>query len=470
MNSDFKGGNSRQLGQLLDALGQPLAIVDRIGEIVFVNAPLCRLVGAQASELVGQGCSWQVAEDGAHSAIRTALAPPAGALDGRTVVRQLAVPVVFGSPQTGQAFIPLPDSEGAVHVVLVVLGNFEYLRRLLTTPAHTFAGSRTADQTLTEIRSRWKTLDGLTALVGSSPTVQLAMQRAQLAVAQPCNLLIYGPAGVGKLEIAQAIFRGRLKSSGLHAALGQCFPIECRVLDGQLIASMLEIFVERLQSEVPRTAQQLVLIGLDQLESAAVQLLRTWIDDHRDKCYIVATSSQSAAALAPRSSGWAELVTRIATLEIGLSPLAERRQDIAPLALQSLAEACLQADRAQLTLSAQAQDLLVAYAWPNNVRQLRAALAQAVERAVLTASVQPSHLPVAIRTFAGAVAASQKAAVAPVDLDAVLIEVEKIMLRKALQVSPRNRARAARLLGISRSRLLRRIDQLGLGDAQQPAE
>jgi DNA-binding NtrC family response regulator len=49
-------------------------------------------------------------------------------------------------------------------------------------------------------------------------------------------------------------------------------------------------------------------------------------------------------------------------------------------------------------------------------------------------------------------------------LDAVLLDLEKIMLQRALKLSPRNRAQAARLLGISRPRLLRRIEQLGLGD------
>jgi DNA-binding NtrC family response regulator len=47
-------------------------------------------------------------------------------------------------------------------------------------------------------------------------------------------------------------------------------------------------------------------------------------------------------------------------------------------------------------------------------------------------------------------------------LDELLLDVEREVLRRALRNSKGNRARAARALGISRPRLLRRIEQLGL--------
>jgi DNA-binding NtrC family response regulator len=189
-----------------------------------------------------------------------------------------------------------------------------------------------------------------------------------------------------------------------------------------------------------------------------------WLDLIQPQATVVSTSSQSAAELSAGSEQWSKLISRLAAIEFHLPGLASRRQDIAPLALQYLSEACKQADRAQLTLSNEALNQLEAFSWPDNLRQLRSAMKEAVKSAVLSSAIQSNHLPVAIRTYASIVANDPASSVEPIDLDAVLVDLEKVMLRRALKLSPRNRAKAARLLGISRPRLLRRIEQLGLTD------
>jgi transcriptional regulator with PAS, ATPase and Fis domain len=464
MDHEFKGGNSRILGRMWDHFDLPLAILDRQGQIVFVNAAMCAMCSADATTLVGKTVSWQIAADSPLAAMLTALAPPAAALDGRASVRRLLTPVIFGSAHTGQLFIPLKNNSDVVQWTLTVFGEFQRLQAMM--PTDSVASSRPQpDRTLLQIRSRWKTLDGLTALLGSSPTAKLAMQRCQLALQQNCNLLITGPAGVGKHDIAQAVFLNRLKSAGLNANQGQCFPIDCRKLDADLVDSLLEIFAGRLRNEAPLSSQQLILTGIDQLTEPALKRVLVWLDQIYGHATVVGTSSQPAAEFFKRGSAWQELISRVAAVEIYLPGLSQRREDIAPLAVQALAEACQAAERAQLTLSSDALHLLEAFSWPNNVRQLVAAMQEAVKAAVLTSAILPNHLPVAIRTFPGSVAESSAAQVQPVDLDVILLDVEKIMIRRALKLSPRNRAQAARLLSVSRPRLLRRIEQLGLNES-----
>jgi transcriptional regulator with PAS, ATPase and Fis domain len=463
MNHQFKGGNSRLLARLLDQIDQPIAILDRVGQIIFANAALCQLAGAEATTLVSKQCSWQIAEDSPLAAILTGLAPPQGALDGRAIVRRLLAPIVLGSAHTGQLFLPIKNSTGDVESTLVLLGEVDQLQR--TVAADAFASQRSQpDRTLVQIRSRWKSLDGLLALTGSSPAIELAMQRCQIAITNTCSVFISGPAGVGKHELAQGLFLGRLKSASVSTAFGQCFPIDCRKLDAELVDSMLEIFSGRLRADAPRVAHQLILTGVDRLPEASLHRVLIWLDRFQQQATVVSTSSQSIAELSAQGEPWAKLVSRLAAIELRLPGLASRRQDIAPLALQYLSEACKKADRAQLTLSNDALNQLEAFSWPDNLRQLRSAMSEAVKAAVLTSAVQTSHLPVAIRTYASSVANNSATAIEPIDLDAVLVDVEKVMLRRALKLSPRNRARAARLLGISRPRLLRRIEQLGLAD------
>jgi len=63
MTNEYRGGNSRQLAKTLDSLGKPTAILDRRGQIVFVNAALCAMAGAEATVLVGKQCSCELTTD-----------------------------------------------------------------------------------------------------------------------------------------------------------------------------------------------------------------------------------------------------------------------------------------------------------------------------------------------------------------------------------------------------------------------
>ncbi len=162
-------------------------------------------------------------------------------------------------------------------------------------------------------------------------------------------------------------------------------------------------------------------------------------------------------------------MARTAAIEIVLPPLRQRREDIAPLVHHRLAASCHAKGRAPLALANEALQLLTAFPWPENYAQLAQAIDETVKHAVLVSSIQANHLPLPVRTFASSAEQLAQAAFEPIDLDQVLLEMERIMLRRALKLSPRNRAQAARLLGISRPRFLRRIEQLGL-EADAPED
>jgi transcriptional regulator with PAS, ATPase and Fis domain len=481
MTESYRGGNSRLLAKTLDQMGNPVAILDRRGAIAFVNAALCALVQADATLLVGQHCSWQIAtDDNPFASLLTSLAPPAGALQGRIVSRQLTTPIVFGSTHTGQLFVPLLDIDGSVEALLVVLGMWEDINaQLPTSESGNRLRSRQWESVLVDMRSRWQTLDGLHALLGTSPAIQLAMTRAQLASGQAGSVLVCGPPGSGKSDVVRGIFLARLKRLGLSKLAGQLFPIHCGLLEPELLDGTLELLAGRLTPELAAEGQLLLLEHLDQLDNAGVQRVQQWLDDHAGNCTLAATSGHSSESLAARGPTWSRLVSRLAAVEIHAPPLRQRREDIPILATQLLAASCQQKGRAVLSLSSDAIDLLTAFPWPENLQQLTQAMDEAVKHAVLVSSVQPQHLPVVIRTFASTALKADAANLAPqphdketlapewrglepIDIDEILLELERTILMRALRLSPRNRAQAARLLGISRTRLLRRIEQLGI--------
>jgi two-component system response regulator HydG len=112
-------------------------------------------------------------------------------------------------------------------------------------------------------------------------------------------------------------------------------------------------------------------------------------------------------------------------------------------------------------ISKDARDGLLAYGWPGNVRELR----NAIERAILLCDgglVAREHLPApSVRRVAPAGLAHDPASALPpggVDLEAM----EKGFVEKALGQTRGNKAKAARLLGLTRAQLYSRLEKYGL--------
>jgi DNA-binding NtrC family response regulator len=151
---------------------------------------------------------------------------------------------------------------------------------------------------------------------------------------------------------------------------------------------------------------------------------------------IAATNTNLRQAI--RSGAFREdLFYRLAVIELEVPPLAERREDILPLARHFLERG--------FTLAPEAADALVRYAWPGNVRELQ----NIIRRACLlsgepTIGVATLNLPT---NAAGAVEESA---------------LDRRSIEQALERARGVVARAARDLGLSRQALYRRMEKLGL--------
>jgi transcriptional regulator with PAS, ATPase and Fis domain len=115
-------------------------------------------------------------------------------------------------------------------------------------------------------------------------------------------------------------------------------------------------------------------------------------------------------------------------------------------------------------LSAEALDLLQAASWPGNLRELYAVLRQACQRGK-EAVIEPGDLPWYLR-------GGQPAAERVLSLDDLLEQLERRLVQLAMERSKEKRAgeivvnksRAGELLSISRTRLIRRLQELGIED------
>jgi len=150
-----------------------------------------------------------------------------------------------------------------------------------------------------------------------------------------------------------------------------------------------------------------------------------------------------------------DLFYRIRVARISMPELRGRREDIPLLAASFLAQFSAAGSKQVTELSHEAVRLLMAHPWPGNVRELRSAIEFAVIHCG-DAVIQPDDLPPEIVEPA-----------AFVSIPGDPLSDEKARFLDALNRSRGNRALAARLLGISRATLYRRLADLNINPADK---
>jgi transcriptional regulator with PAS, ATPase and Fis domain len=150
-----------------------------------------------------------------------------------------------------------------------------------------------------------------------------------------------------------------------------------------------------------------------------------------------------------------DLFYRLQIVPIVMPPLRERAEDI-PLLIDSFFEHfTTKHKRRRKRMSAEALQICQRFPWPGNVRQLR----NTVERLVITCHepvVGVEQLPDFLRAY------EQNSTTFTVRPGMPLAEVEKLLIRQTLAHVTRNRAEAAKALGISRRALQYKLKQYGL--------
>lgn len=172
------------------------------------------------------------------------------------------------------------------------------------------------------------------------------------------------------------------------------------------------------------------------------------------------TAASPVIELARRGNFREDLASLLSTVVIELPSLAERREDLPLLAQLFLEEHNMAGQRQVGGFSAAALDRLDAYPWPGNLDELAEVVAEAYQRCA-GVEIAEADLPDKLRLAAQAAAVPRRVDERIV-LDEYLERVERELIRRALVRAKGNKARAARLLGITRPRLYRRMVQLGL--------
>jgi DNA-binding NtrC family response regulator len=172
---------------------------------------------------------------------------------------------------------------------------------------------------------------------------------------------------------------------------------------------------------------------------------------YRTNCRVIAATNRKTDVAIREGKLREDLFYRISAITIDLPPLRERRDDILPLANSFLKKFAAQAGRTLGGFSPAASDLLRAFDWPGNVRQLQ----NEVQRAVLLCDgpvVEARDLSIV-----------PPAGVAEVRTDLPLIEaMERNTILQVLRDMEGNKMAAAKRLGIGRQTLYNKLKEYGI--------
>src|SRR3989454_3916464 len=321
------------------------------------------------------------------------------------------------------------------------------------------------------------------APVGSSKQWRDVLGQAAKVAGAETTVLLTGESGTGKEVVAHLIHRGSRRAEGPFVALN-CAALPEALLESELFgyekgaftgavaarAGRLEqagggtVFLDEV-GEMSPAVQAKFLRVLQEREFQRLGGTRTLKADVR---VIAATNGDLQGAMT-RGAFREDLYYRLHVFAIHLPPLRERRDDILPLVETFLSQlGPVVSGRPAAGISREARAQFLAHTWPGNVRELR----NAVERALILCEgglINPEHLPWHAESTTSAPLPAAAAAPPPavagfpahgVDLEAM----ERTLIEGALKQAGQNKAKAARLLGLTRTKLYTRMQRFGLGE------
>ena len=428
---------------------RPIYIVDAAGRIVFCNQALSDWIGVPEHQIYSTQCLYAGrgrGDGGAATPVWAAsLAVPPQIAEHTSHRTKIRAVQPDGAVSTREVtFFALMD---ASDTVLAVVDDAE----AAAAPAPV-ADPSILHQEVVAMRQAWSQSFRLEQIIGLSPEMKRVRAQVRLAAQASCRVVVHGPTGSGRERVARTIHRERSSDKQM------LIPLSCDLLDVELLQSTIETLVKQMAELDDPTTSLLLLLEVDQLSMESQSALLGFLEIPELGLETLATSRSSVLDLAQQGKFRPELAYHLASLEIALPPLASRLEDI-PV----IAQWCLEhSSRAHQVggFSNDAVDALLRYNWPREFAELREVVETAANTAK-TSVIQREDLPEQIG-YAIEAAQLPEVSAEQIDLEAFLSDIERELIVRALTHSKGNRAQSARLLGISRGKLLRRIEQLGI--------
>jgi two-component system response regulator HydG len=341
--------------------------------------------------------------------------------------------------------------------------------------------SLTTDAQTRQLRERLRLSQGLGAMIGRSGEME-KLYRILSKVAQSTHpVLVLGESGTGKELVARTIHAYGPNSQKPF------LPVDCGSLVPTLIESELFGYVKGAFTGAIRSKDGLLVsaeggtVFLDEIGELSLDLQAKLLRALQEKevrpvgathrvpirARIVAATNRDLAAMVETGTFRKDLFYRINVVNLRLPPLRDRREDIPLLAAHFLDR--LSRERGtKFTLSDEALRTMMRHDWPGNVRELE----HSIERACALSSGPVLHLgdlptqlqQQGLEARRSAVAAGTPAAEGGLPELATLAELERQAILGAIRTLNGDKLQAAKLLGIGKTTLYRKLKEYGIAD------
>ena len=317
-------------------------------------------------------------------------------------------------------------------------------------------------------------------IIGRDSTMQRLFSTLELVAPMNSTVLIQGETGTGKELIARTIHNNSPRASERFVAFNAA-AIPDGLAEAELFGHVKGAFTGAVGSRVGRfeLAHRGTLF-IDEVPSMSMplqaKLLRALQEREVERVgeskplkldlRVVAATNTDLRKLVKEGTFREDLFYRLNVIPVLLPPLRARREDIPLLAQHFARKSCRENAVALKPISQEALRILMAYDWPGNIRQFENAIEHAIAMSLTTAEIGPEALPEEVHTRATSSAIPSVAIPDEgINFTTVVSDLERDLILRCLEKTGGNKRQAARLLNLSRTTFIDKLQRLNLSNA-----
>jgi PAS domain S-box-containing protein len=454
----------RMMGHIFDAIPNGIMVTDAEGRVILFNKPYGEFLGMDPDAQIGKHCTEVVENSRMHIVAQT----------GKPEINWTHL--IKGERMVVQR-IPIKET-GKVVAVLgqVMFKNISEVTRLAKKLSLLESKVELYEQELLSLRSSRHTLD---SIVGVSTVIKDLKKQALRAAATNLPVMITGESGTGKDLFAQGIHQASPRKLYPFVRIN-CAAIPKDLLESELFGYEKGAFTGARSSGKPGKFE-LARHGtafLDEIGDLPLpmqpKLLRVLEDKEfervggtgviRSDFRLIVATNQNLDDMVADHRFRKDLFYRLNVIPLHVPPLRERKEDIIPIAKHLLNHMAEEASLPEIRLHGDAEEALCRYDWPGNVRELTNVLERvlsALDGNTIYRKDLPFYLLRSRRESIKAGAAGLR------DMQQ---RAEKETIIHALKAAKNNKAAAAKLLGIHRTHLYKKMKKYSLPAASTPGD
>ncbi|PRR74220.1 sigma-54-dependent Fis family transcriptional regulator [Neomoorella humiferrea] len=311
-------------------------------------------------------------------------------------------------------------------------------------------------------------------IIGNSACINHAKDLARKFADAGENILLIGESGTGKELFAQAI-HNQYRPEGPFVALN-CSAIPRNLIESELFGYEGGTFTGAERNGRPGKIElaHKGTLFLDEIGDMPIETQATLLRVLEDKRVmrlggrkyipvdfrVIAATNKNLYQMVQENQFRLDLYFRLAVLKLEIPPLRQRQEDILLLCQHFIEYYCKKTGHVLPTISPAAKKVILNYEWPGNVRQLENAMIYAVNMSQ-DGIIDVRHLPNEIVRET----TQKNAGIRSIEGVTSMKEAERIVIQNAMIYTGNNIPKAARLLGLGKSTLYRKLKQYNLDKA-----